>query len=67
MNWWLVWISIVWLLWLLRNEVVFNEGKTDIDHIFHSITLTSWKWMQAYVKGFTTSFYEWGAQPLLCL
>lgn len=66
-NWWLIWISTIWLLWNRRNNVVFNNGRVDLNKLFDNIILCAWRWWKARGRKFSTSFFEWQSQPLLCL
>lgn len=64
---WIMWIAAMWLIWKMRNEVVFNNRRMDPDRVFEMIQLTLWKWLKAKAKGFSTSYYEWRIHPTLCL
>jgi hypothetical protein len=41
----LVWHAIIWMLWLVRNGLVFVRKVIEPDEIFEKIKLVSWKWL----------------------
>lgn len=66
-GWWVIWAAVVWSIWILRNDIVFNSGSACVDKIMDIIQFRSWKWLKVKRKDFTCSAYEWFWNPSLCL
>lgn len=49
--WMLVWMAVFWTIWLERNEVIFNNKKTDVLRMVDLIKTRSWSWFNASTKG----------------
>lgn len=64
---WFIWLATLWLIWNIRNSVVFREGEPELSKIVDLIQFKSWLWLKAKVKGFTFSMFEWASNPLACL
>ncbi|XP_057432167.1 uncharacterized protein LOC130724918 [Lotus japonicus] len=62
-----IWMATTWLIWLLRNRVIFQAGEIDVTNILELIQVKVWQWLRAKVKKFTYSWYEWKMNPLVCL
>lgn len=62
-----IWLSVVWSLWLWRNEVVFRSREMDVYSIFELVKWRTWSWVKSKLRGFDNSFFEWTSQPLMCL
>ncbi|KAL8465461.1 hypothetical protein ACS0TY_034821 [Phlomoides rotata] len=59
-----LWIGVVWNLWKLRNDVVFNGGKLNLEKVIGNIKICVWTWMKA--KGlvdYKFSFSSWLGDP----
>ncbi|KAG5043437.1 hypothetical protein GLYMA_03G147300v4 [Glycine max] len=57
-NWWLIWISTIWLLWNRRNNVVFNNGRVYLNKLFDNIILCALRWRKTQGRKFSTLFFE---------
>lgn len=44
------WYATVWCIWLLRNRIIFNEGRAKFMGILTHIKALSWQWI-LYKKG----------------
>lgn len=42
--WQLVWFSVVWSLWLLRNEIIFKGCGADYVKLFDLTRIRAWNW-----------------------
>jgi hypothetical protein len=54
----LVWHAIIWMLWLVRNGLVFVRKVIEPDEIFEKIKLVSWKWLLSKKISAPCLFYE---------
>lgn len=64
----LIQCAIVWVLWLARNQVVFEGVMKDIEGMIPHIKAISWSWVIS-IKGDNPnfSFFKWKSNPLKCL
>nr|KYP70308.1 Putative ribonuclease H protein At1g65750 family [Cajanus cajan] len=62
-----VWVSVIWLLWLHRNVIIFQQGVMDCKEVLDSIKLRSWKWITSSVPGCSFSYISWYYNPGLCI
>jgi hypothetical protein len=65
----LIWSAVVWVLWRMRNAVIFENDTAQIISVVDNIKLSSWKWWlgRAQSSSGCCLLYEWQAEPLLCL
>jgi hypothetical protein len=63
----LIWNAFVWVLWSVRNDVIFNNGAVYNDEIADQVKLLSWKWFIARVSKGPILLYEWKWSPLDCM
>lgn len=61
----LIWLAVVWSIWLERNEIVFNNSKTDVLRLLDLVKCRSWSWLCSSTDGLV-SFSEWCICPLEC-
>ncbi|OIV92187.1 hypothetical protein TanjilG_30895 [Lupinus angustifolius] len=41
-NWWrMLWFTVVWSVWLMRNEVVFRDTEFSVLNVLNSIKIRS--------------------------
>ncbi|XP_057416202.1 uncharacterized protein LOC130710845 [Lotus japonicus] len=62
-----VWLAIIWTLWIGRNSLVFRGNQFNYEEALDQVKRHSWTWMNANVKDFCYSFYEWHSNPLACI
>lgn len=62
-----VWLSTIWYIWHLRNNVIFNGGDIEMSLALDSIQYRSWIWLKGRIKGFYFTMYEWTSNPLIFL
>ncbi|XP_057444639.1 uncharacterized protein LOC130736881 [Lotus japonicus] len=62
-----IWMSIVWSLWLARNELIFRDDPVDVGTIIELVQCRSWHWIKVNVAGFPYSFAAWSLSPLNCI
>jgi hypothetical protein len=63
----LIWNAVIWSIWLRRNNIVFENGVTDVNEIVADVKLISWKWWIAKSKAPTCLLYEWIQEPVICM
>jgi hypothetical protein len=63
----LIFCSVVWILWRCRNSVLFDNGRTSIPELVEAIKVSSWKWSLSDTSSPICLFYEWHAEPCLCI
>ena len=67
-DWWsILWFVTVWGIWLLRNNVVFNNQEVDVESLWDSIVVRAWLWISCKTKLKHLSFYDWSTNLLECL
>lgn len=64
----IIWGATVWVLWLNRNKILFQDGIFDQKAIMAHIKFTTWSWI-VFRKGVKVSmaFDDWIADPFGCL
>lgn len=53
-----VWLSVLWMVWLERNAVLFSNAQVDVIRILDLIKCRSWSWLSAE-KNCNISFAAW--------
>ncbi|GMP24336.1 hypothetical protein CsSME_00001634 [Camellia sinensis var. sinensis] len=56
--WGAVFISIVWSLWIYRNDCIFNNTQLTIDELCKLIKVRVAMWLKSYDMGFFYSIQE---------
>jgi hypothetical protein len=62
----LVWHTALWVLWLERNNRIFNGVSKEYKEIVEEIKVLSWKWSVVRLKVAPCLYYEWCWDPGLC-
>ncbi|PNY12727.1 ribonuclease H [Trifolium pratense] len=62
-----VWHVVVWAIWKVRNDLIFNSQVPVVDEVFDRIIATSWKWLVDKKKGGVCCLYEWKTYPMDCI
>lgn len=61
-----IWLFTTWVIWSLRNRVVFTSGSMSVQEVVDMIKVKTWCWTKAKSKAFTYSFVEWSSSPVHC-
>jgi hypothetical protein len=40
----LIWHSLIWTVWRMRNNRIFNKGVIDVEEAVESIKRMAWQW-----------------------
>lgn len=59
-----IWHSMIWIIWKMRNKVIFCRVSLTMNHWISMITSLSWKKVQAHASGFTISLVDCELDPL---
>lgn len=54
-----VWTSIVWSIWLHRNDIRFNAKPIDLDLLMEVIWYRAWLWRKTSLADFDVPLYGW--------
>jgi hypothetical protein len=63
----LIWIAVIRAVWRHRNMIIFSNGASDMARLVDDIKITSWKWWIGRTKTSPFLYYEWSAEPVLCM
>jgi hypothetical protein len=63
----LIWAAYVWVIWSIRNDIIFNNGVLFLDDVVEQVKLVSWKWYVGRVAKGPFLLYEWKWSALDCM
>jgi hypothetical protein len=63
----IVWLALIWVLWRMRNDRVFNNNIGTMDDAMDQIQRLSWQWFLRKTTKDSCLFYEWIWDPGECL
>ncbi|GAU45443.1 hypothetical protein TSUD_107350 [Trifolium subterraneum] len=63
----LIWNAYVWVIWIARNDGIFNAKVWRYDEVVEQIKLLSWKWFIGRMATGPCLLYEWNWSPLDCM
>lgn len=63
----LFWHATVWSIWLVRNEMIFNNGNFELLSIMELIKLRSWAWFSAAQDFSCCNFTHCCLCPISCI
>jgi hypothetical protein len=59
--------AVVWMIWKLRNSILFDNGNGTVADLVEKVKVVSWKWWLARSKVANCLFYEWKVEPGMCM
>jgi hypothetical protein len=62
-----VWNVFMWVMWKVRNDLIFNNVTVSTDEVIDRIKLLSWKWFVGRIAKGPFLLYEWHWDPLECM
>ncbi|GKU86994.1 hypothetical protein SLEP1_g1457 [Rubroshorea leprosula] len=66
-GWDVIWFSIMWSLWMVRNAKIFKNQEWEVDRIVELVQLRSFNWIKGRTTGYSFNLYEWMLEPALSL
>ena len=63
----LIWLLCTWVVWLERNNRLFNNVVTDVPRLLDKIKLLSLGWLKAKKVMFVYGTQRWWSNPMACL
>jgi hypothetical protein len=63
----LIWLLCVWLVWNERNNRLFNNIQTPIDHLLDKVKFILFWWLKANNTTFVYGSHRWWSDPMFCL
>lgn len=64
----IIWMAVVWVLWLTRNDVIFKQQQVDLIDVVAKIKIFSWNWFVNRKGRHSGILYsEWCSNPLGCI
>ncbi|GLT67323.1 hypothetical protein SLA2020_396400 [Shorea laevis] len=46
-SWYVIWFTVLWSIWLWRNQLMFKEGPVSFETTINQIKLRSFTWLKA--------------------
>ncbi|KAE9603104.1 hypothetical protein Lalb_Chr12g0206871 [Lupinus albus] len=65
-QWMSLWFVTIWSLWLVRNNIIFENSSFQLDEVMNLIYLHSWNILCARYSDFNYSYMEWVLHPSSC-
>ena len=56
---WLIWHAILWVIWKIRNDRIFNNIVKEVDEMVEQIKVVSRHWSMNRLNIMSCLFYEW--------
>jgi hypothetical protein len=53
---WLIWHSVIWVIWISRNDRIFNNNVKEVDEMVEEIKMLSWNWSLNRLKSLFICF-----------
>ena len=63
----IIWMTIVWVIWKERNNMIFNQKINTLDHLLDNVKFISFSWLKTYKPTYAFSYHDWWRHPLLCM
>jgi hypothetical protein len=62
-----VWLAYVWVMWKMRNDLIFNNTAASVEVAVDGIQRLSWQWFLNKVAKNSCLLYEWIWNPTDCM
>ncbi|GLU02749.1 hypothetical protein SLE2022_199870 [Rubroshorea leprosula] len=66
-GWDCIWSSIVWTVWLARNQKIFQGKEINREKMLELIQLKSFQWITTKKERYAFSLTDWFLNPVACL
>lgn len=66
-TWHHFWFATIWVLWLHRNAITFNQASIDFEKVTDLIKTTVWCWSNGLLKKGRFSFVDWCLDRQTCI
>ncbi|GKU86399.1 hypothetical protein SLEP1_g931 [Rubroshorea leprosula] len=66
-GWDCIWNSLVWTVWLARNQKVFQGKEINREKLLELIQLKSFHWITAKKERYAFTLTDWFINPVACL
>ncbi|GKV09632.1 hypothetical protein SLEP1_g21103 [Rubroshorea leprosula] len=66
-GWDCIWSTVVWTVWLARNQKLFQHKEINAGKLFELIQLRSFIWIRARNDRYAFTLTDWFINPIACL
>ncbi|GLU18032.1 hypothetical protein SLE2022_343540 [Rubroshorea leprosula] len=66
-GWDCIWSTVVWTVWLARNQKLFQHKEINAGKLFELIQLRSFIWIRARNDRYAFTLSDWFLNPVACL
>ncbi|GKV46217.1 hypothetical protein SLEP1_g53216 [Rubroshorea leprosula] len=66
-GWDCIWSNVIWTVWLARNQMIFQDKKTDPRKLLEIIQVRSFQWITANLDKYAFTLSDWLINPVECL
>nr|KYP47053.1 hypothetical protein KK1_031283 [Cajanus cajan] len=62
-----IWLSIIWTIWLTRNDLIFSSKIIIVSKMLNLMQLRSWRWLRVRFPSFNYNLFYWSNSHSVCL
>jgi hypothetical protein len=62
-----IWHAVLWVIWKVRNDRIFNNKLLTVEEVVDAVKLTAWRWYLGKLTKHPCLWYEWLYEPICCL
>ncbi|GKU90659.1 hypothetical protein SLEP1_g4626 [Rubroshorea leprosula] len=66
-GWECIWFSVVWSIWLARNEKLFRGKEVEAGRLLELVQVRAFKWIKGKRRGSLFTVSDWILNPVSCL